>query len=118
MNNKKVNTLPIFLAFLCMGFGDVVGPMVSLAKETFELTNFLATLLPFSGFLMFGLLSIPMGIYQDRKGKKKVLLIGLIIAFIGLLLPILSGMYGPIVEDNAVELHSKFYVIFYKFHSS
>ncbi len=111
MNNKKVNTLPIFLAFLCMGFGDVVGPMVSLAKETFELTNFLATLLPFSGFLMFGLLSIPMGIYQDRKGKKKVLLIGLIIAFIGLLLPILSGMYGPIVEDNAVELHSKFYVI-------
>lgn len=111
MSNKKVNTFPIFLAFLCMGFGDVVGPMVSLAKETFELTNFLATLLPFSGFLMFGILSIPMGVYQDRKGKKKVLLIGLAIAFIGLLLPILSGMYGPIVESTSAELQSKFYVI-------
>ncbi len=111
MSNKKVSTLPIFLAFLCMGFGDVVGPMVSLAKETFELTNFLATLLPFSGFLMFGILSIPMGIYQDRKGKKNVLLIGLAIAFIGLLLPIFSGMYGPIVQSTAIELQSKFYVI-------
>ena len=111
MNNKKVSTLPIFLAFLCMGFGDVVGPMVSLAKETFELTNFLATLLPFSGFLMFGILSIPMGIYQDRKGKKKVLLIGLVIAFIGLLIPILSGMYGPIIDTGTVDLQSKFYVI-------
>ena len=93
MTNKKVKTFPIFLAFLCMGFGDVVGPMVSLAKDSFELTNFLATLLPFSGFLMFGILSIPMGVYQDRKGKKQVLSIGLAIAFIGLLLPILSGMY-------------------------
>ncbi len=111
MSNKKVNTFPIFLAFLCMGFGDVVGPMVSLAKDTFELTNFLATLLPFSGFLMFGILSIPMGIYQDRKGKKKVLLIGLLIAFIGLLIPILSGMYGPVVESGTVDLQSKFYVI-------
>lgn len=111
MSTKKVNTFPIFLAFLCMGFGDVVGPMVSLAKESFELTNFLATLLPFSGFLMFGILSIPMGIYQDIKGKKKVLLIGLAIAFIGLLLPILSGMYGPIIDFSGNELQSKFYII-------
>jgi len=108
---KNKSTLPIFLAFLCMGFGDVVGPMVSLAKETFELTNFAATLLPFSGFLMFGLLSIPMGIYQDKKGKKKVLLIGLTIAFIGLLLPILSGMYGPIIQFSGNDLQSKFYII-------
>lgn len=111
MSNKKVNTFPIFLAFLCMGFGDVVGPMVSLAKESFDLTNFAATLLPFSGFLMFGLLSIPMGIYQDKKGKKKVLLIGLSIAFIGLLLPILAGMYGPIVNFSGDDLQSKFYII-------
>jgi len=111
MKNKSINTFPIYLAFLCMGFGDVVGPMVSLAKESFDLTNFSATLLPFSGFLMFGLLSIPMGVYQDKKGKKKVLLIGLVIAFIGLLLPILSGMYGPIIQFSGHELQSKFYII-------
>jgi fucose permease len=93
-----------------MGFGDVVGPMVSLAKETFELTNFLATLLPFSGFLMFGILSVPMGIYQDRKGKKHMLLLGLAIAFIGLLMPILTGMYG-VPADFSDGLMTKFYII-------
>ncbi len=88
---------PVFLAFLCMGFGDVVGPMVGLAKESFKLTNFVAQLLPLMGFIMFGLLSVPLGLLQDRKGKKYLLVMGLIIAFLGLIIPILKGMYGPIV---------------------
>ncbi|HTX89478.1 MAG TPA: MFS transporter [Bacteroidales bacterium] len=92
---------PIFLAFLCMGFGDVVGPMVSLAKESFHLSNFIAQLLPLMGFIMFGLLSVPLGLFQDRKGKKFLLVMGLIIAFIGLVIPILKGMYGPKPDINA-----------------
>ena len=93
---------PVFLVFLAMGFGDVVGPLVSLVKETFGLSNFMAQLLPMMGFLMFGLLSVPMGLVQDRKGKKFVLIIGLLIALIGLLLPLLSGMYGkPIIKQEA-----------------
>ena len=87
---------PVFLVFLCMGFGDVVGPMVSLAKKTFELSNFMAQLLPLAGLLMFGLLSVPMGLVQDRKGKKVVLLIGLVVALVGLLVPMFSGLYGPV----------------------
>lgn len=91
----KLKTLPIFLAFLAMGFGDVVGPMVGLAKETFTLSNFTAQLLPFAGYLMFGLLSVPLGILQDRKGKKLLLLSGLILAFVGLVIPMCVGLYGP-----------------------
>ncbi len=101
---------PIFLAFLAMGFGDVVGPMVSLAKDTFDLSNFMAQLLPASGFIMFGILSIPMGIYQDRKGKKHVLMLGLIVALIGLSIPIFNGMYGPIVNFGTDSM-SKFYIL-------
>jgi len=86
---------PVFLVFLAMGFGDVVGPMVSLAKETFTLSNFTAQLLPFSGFLLFGFLSVPMGILQDRKGKKHLMLLGLGIALVGLIIPMFAGMYGP-----------------------
>lgn len=81
-------TFPIFLAFLAMGFGDAVGPFVGLAKEQFALTNFEAQLIAFMGFIMFGMLSIPMGIIQDRKGKKTVLMLGLVIALIGLALPL------------------------------
>ena len=83
----KLKTLPIFLAFFCMGFGDAVGPFVGLAKESFQLSNTMAQLIPFVGFIMFGFLSIPMGILQDKKGKKFILLLGLFVAFAGLVLP-------------------------------
>ena len=108
--SSNLKVMPIFLAFLCMGFADVVGPLVSLAKDTFNLSNFLAQLLPFSGFLMFGIFSIPMGVFQDKKGKKFILLLGLGIAFVGLLLPILNGMYGPKVVIEAGSM-TKFYTV-------
>lgn len=85
MNRK---TFAILLAFLCMGFGDAVGPFVGLAKEQFALSNFEAQLIAFMGFIMFGILSVPMGIVQDRTGKKFVLLLGLAIALAGLILPL------------------------------
>ena len=87
--NKK--TLPIFIAFLCMGFGDVVGPLTSLLQQEYELSNFFAGFVTFMGFIMFGLLSVPLGIYQDRKGKKHVLLLGLLTALLGLVLPLLGN---------------------------
>ena len=87
MNRK---TFPILLAFLCMGFGDAVGPFVGLAKEQFALSNFEAQLIAFMGFIMFGLLSVPMGIVQDRTSKKRVLMIGLAIALVGLVLPLVG----------------------------
>jgi fucose permease len=88
---SKHAALPIFLAFLAMGFGDAVGPFVGLAREKFQLSNFMAQLIPFVGFLMFGLLSIPMGVYQDRKGKKFILILGLVIMLSGLLIPTVMG---------------------------
>jgi len=88
----KSKTFPIFLAFLCMGFGDAVGPFVGLAKDYFTLSNTMAQLIPFVGFLMFGLFSIPMGLLQDKKGKKKILLLGLAIALLGMLIPTVSGL--------------------------
>jgi len=82
-----------------MGMVDAAGPMVSLARESFVLSITVATLLPFLGYLMFGLLSIPMGVLQDKKGKIFILNLGLGIMFAGLIIPILSGMYGKMVVD-------------------
>ena len=48
------------------------------------------------GFIMFGLLSVPLGIYQDRKGKRHVLLLGLAAALLGLVMPII-GHYSSFV---------------------
>jgi len=90
--NRKSAVLPVFLAFLAMGFGDAVGPFVSLAREKFQLSNFMAQMIPFVGFAMFGILSIPMGVYQDQKGKKFILLLGLCIMLAGLLIPAIMGL--------------------------
>jgi FHS family L-fucose permease-like MFS transporter len=98
MNLKK--TLPVYLIFLSMGMVDAAGPMVGLARESFVLSITVATLLPFLGYLMFGLLSIPMGVLQDKNGKIFILNLGLAIMFIGLIIPVLSGMYGRMVVDS------------------
>lgn len=89
MNRKA---FPIFLAFLCMGFGDAVGPFTSMAKKQFGLSPWEASFIAFAGFIMFGLLSVPMGLVQDRIGKKKVLLMGLTLALIGLGIPVVGGI--------------------------
>ncbi|MGC8865125.1 MAG: MFS transporter, partial [Bacteroidales bacterium] len=111
----KNKTLPIFLVFLAMGFGDVVGPLVSMVKTSFEVSNFVASLLTTSGFIMFGLLSIPLGVIQDTKGKKALLTAGLLLALIGLLVPIFFGMYGKVPavgESSAFKLPALFISIF------
>ncbi len=91
---SKTNYLkstPIFLAFLVMGFGDVSGPLTSQLQTDFSLSNFQAGLVTFMAFIMFGLLSIPMGLYQDRRGRKHILLLGLFAALIGMILPIIGN---------------------------
>lgn len=90
-NIKKAQVYPIFLSFLCMGFGDVVGPLTSQLQTDYQLSNLAAGLVTFMGFIMFGLLSIPMSIYQSHKGKKHVLKLGLLCALIGLMVPMLSN---------------------------
>ncbi len=81
----RLRTLPVFLAFLAMGFADAVGPFVSLAKNEFQLSNTIASLIPLVGFSMFGLASVPVGVLQDRRGKKFVLMMGLLVALAGML---------------------------------
>lgn len=81
----RLRTAPVFLAFLAMGFADAVGPFVSLAKNEFQLSNTGASMVPLVAFSMFGLLSVPVGVFQDRRGKKFVLMTGLLVALAGLL---------------------------------
>lgn len=81
----RLRTFPVFLAFLAMGFADAAGPFVSLAKNEFQLSNAVAALIPFVTFIMFGLLSVPVGVFQDKRGKKFVLLMGLAVALVGML---------------------------------
>lgn len=75
-----------------MGFGDAVNTFVGVAKDHFSLTTFESSFIASAGFIMFGLLSVPMGLFQDKCGRKKTLLTGLIVALIGILTVMLFGL--------------------------
>jgi len=89
---SAAQAVPVFLAFLAMGFADAAGPFVGLAKQQFSLSNFAAQLIAFTGFIMFGVLSVPMGLLQDQKGKKFVLMLGLATMLAGVLIPAVAGL--------------------------
>ena len=83
-----MRTLPIYLVFLVMGFGDLIGPLVSLVKERLQISQFQASFIAFAGFIMFGTLSIPVGVLQKRIGKKRTALGGLFLVLAGLTIPV------------------------------
>jgi MFS transporter, FHS family, L-fucose permease len=87
---KKIKlsyVLPVFMSFFVMSFCDLVGISVDRIKIDFGLSNTMVQLIPSAVFIWFFFLSVPMGVLQDRLGKRNVLNIGMIITAIGLLLP-------------------------------
>ncbi len=83
----KLKTLPIFLTFLLMGVADAMGPLSSAVKENFKISTVMATLIPFFVFIAFAVFSVPGGVLAARIGKKKVLLVGLLLNTMGIAVP-------------------------------
>ena len=93
---KNLSLLAVFFVFLAMGFGDAAGQLVSVVEKAFDITPFMASFVSFSGMIMFGVLSVPMGVQQSKIGKKKMLVIGLILFLLGAILPIIAFNF-PII---------------------
>ncbi|MFA5329139.1 MAG: MFS transporter [Prolixibacteraceae bacterium] len=79
--------LPVFLSFIVMGFVDIIGVATSYVKKDFQLTDFIAQFLPMMVLLWFFVLSVPVGVLQDKYGKRNMLNIGMVLQAIGLGLP-------------------------------
>jgi fucose permease len=82
-----IRILVIWLAFFVMGFGDVRGSFVGISKEVFGISAAQGSLIPFCGAMAFGLFALPAGILATRKGKKYLMMLGLLITALGHLLP-------------------------------
>jgi MFS transporter, FHS family, L-fucose permease len=90
VNNSKLEMrkiLPVFLSFIVMGFIDIIGVATGYIKQDFGLTDFVAQFLPMMVLLWFFVLSVPIGILQDKYGKRNMLNIGMVIQAVGLGLP-------------------------------
>lgn len=94
---SQLSLIAIFLVFLAMGFGDAAGQLVSVVEKAFGISPFTASLVSFAGMIMFGVLSIPMGVQQSKIGKKKMLTIGLIFFLLGAILPVVAFNFPVIL---------------------
>ncbi len=80
MKNKS-KILPVLFGFFIMGFCGLVGVSVTYAKDYFSWSETQAGFLPSMVFIWFLLISIPISIWMDKKGRKTISLIGLFIYF-------------------------------------
>ncbi|HSM47252.1 MAG TPA: MFS transporter [Draconibacterium sp.] len=90
MNVKKISYItvtPVLFSFFVMSFCDLVGIGVDNAKADFQLSNTLSQLIPIAVFVWFFVLSVPIGILQDRIGKRNMVNVGMIVTAAGLFLP-------------------------------
>jgi len=94
---KQLSLISVFFVFLAMGFGDAAGQLVSVVEKAFNVSPFTASLVSLSGMIMFGVLSVPTGVWQSKIGKKKMLTIGLILFLAGAVLPILAFNFPMIL---------------------
>lgn len=82
--------LPVFMSFIVMGFVDIVGVSTGYIQKDFELADNIAQLIPSMAFIWFFFLSVPVGILQDKWGKKNMLVLGMAISGVGMLIPFIN----------------------------
>ena len=70
--------LALLMAFLVMGFGDVRGSFVGIARSVYGISEAQGALIPLAGAISFALFSLPAGLFATRKGKKYLLQAGLL----------------------------------------
>ena len=99
MVSKQSNVarlVPVMIAFFTMGFVDMVGTATNYVKADFALSDTMANFLPSMVFLWFFLLSVPTGLLMNRIGKRKTVLLSLVVTAVALILP-LCGYNYPVL---------------------
>ena len=96
METKRSNLsrlLPIMFAFFTMGFVDMVGTATNYVKADFALSDTMANFLPSMVFLWFFFLSVPTGLLMNKIGKRKTVLLSLVVTALALILPLCAYSY-------------------------
>ena len=90
----KLTLIPVMLCFFAMGFVDLVGIASNYVKEDLNLNDATANLFPSLVFFWFLIFSVPTGMLMNKIGRKKTVLLSLIVTVVSLLLPIFGETFG------------------------
>ncbi len=95
MVNKtsKLALLPVMLCFFCMGFVDLVGIASNYVKADLQLSDSVANIFPSLVFFWFLIFSVPTGMLMNKIGRKKTVLLSLVVTVVSLLLPIFGETF-------------------------
>jgi len=96
MNNKNTLTqlISVMLAFFTMGFVDLVGIATNYIKSDFALNDTMANLMPSLVFLWFLIFSVPTGMLMNRIGRRKTVLLSIVVTIMALLVPLLHYSFA------------------------
>ncbi|WP_234396436.1 MFS transporter [Prevotella dentasini] len=90
---NKMAIVPVMLCFFAMGFVDLVGIASNYVKSDLRLSDSVANLLPSLVFFWFLIFSVPTGMLMNKIGRKKTVLLSLVITIFSLLLPIFGESF-------------------------
>ena len=91
---KYGRLIPVMLCFFAMGFVDLVGIASNYVKADLGLTDSQANIFPSLVFFWFLIFSVPTGMLMNRIGRKRTVLLSLIVTALSLLLPLFGDGYA------------------------
>lgn len=91
---KYAKLVPIMLCFFAMGFVDLGGIASNYVKADLNLTDSEANIFPSLVFFWFLIFSVPTGILMNKIGRKKTVMLSLVVTFVSLLIPVFGDNYG------------------------
>jgi len=95
--NSYIVVLILFIWFVISFVTNIIGPMLPMIIKSFNLNLTLASFLPFSFFLAYGIMSIPAGIIIEKYGSKISLLIAFTFTLCGSGLFVLFPTYAIVL---------------------
>ena len=94
-NTKKIyaKLIPVMFCFFAMGFVDLVGIATNYVKADLSLTDTEANIFPSMVFFWFLIFSVPTGMLMNRIGRKKTVLLSLVVTVLALIVPVINHSY-------------------------
>ena len=91
---SKFALLSVMLCFFTMGFVDLVGIASNYVQKDLELTHAQASIMPSLVFFWFLIFSVPTGMLMNKIGRKKTVLLSIIVTVLSLILPLCGESYA------------------------
>lgn len=94
MKNKNLilRIIPVMFAFFAMGAVDLVGIAANYVQKDFALSDTMANMFTTMVFLWFFIFSVPTGLLMNKIGRRKTVLLSLVITAAALIIPVID--YG------------------------